>query len=71
MNRNEQEKPDFLNDQTWVLSSLEHDQLAKARKHFIPRRRLKGRELIVLWGLRTYLIFMMAVVIYQVWVASK
>ncbi len=56
-------------DRSWVLSSLEHDQLVKAKKHFIPRRRLKGPELFVLWALRLYLIFMMVVVAYQVWIA--
>jgi hypothetical protein len=58
-------------DQRLVLSSLEHDQLAKAKKHFIPRRHLKGPELVILWGLRIYLLFMMAVVGYQVWVAVR
>jgi hypothetical protein len=58
-------------DQSWVLSSLEHDQLVKAKKHKIPRRRLKGPELLVLWGLRIYLLFMMAVVSYQVWIAAR
>ena len=58
-------------DQTWVLSSLEHDQLVKAKKHPIPRRHLKGRELLVLWTLRLYLIFMTAVVAYQVWLAAR
>ena len=57
-------------EQNLVLSSLEHDQLARAKKHFIPRRHLKGRELVVLWGLRIYLLFMMAVVVYQVWIAA-
>ena len=58
-------------DQTWILSSLEHDQLVKAKKHPIPRRRLKGPELAVLWSLRIYLIFMMTVVAYQVWLAAR
>jgi hypothetical protein len=58
-------------DQDLVLSSLEHDQLARAKKHFIPRRILKGPELVVLWGLRIYLLFMMAVVVYQVWRAAR
>jgi hypothetical protein len=58
-------------DRSWVLSSLEHDQLVRAKKHFIPRRHLKGPELIVLWGLRIYLLFMMAVVGYQVWTAAR
>jgi hypothetical protein len=59
-----------VSDQSWVLSSLEHDQLARAKKHLIPRRHLKGPELIVLWALRIYLLFMMAVVVYQVWTAA-
>ncbi len=58
-------------DQSWVLSSLEHDQLVKAKKHLIPRRHLKGPELLVLWALRLYLLFMMAVVGYQVWIAAR
>ncbi len=57
-------------DQQLALSSLEHDQLVKAKKHFIPRRHLRGPELVVLWGLRIYLLFMMAVVGYQVWIAA-
>jgi hypothetical protein len=57
-------------DQSWILSSLEHDQLVRAKKHHIPRRYLKGPELVVLWGLRVYLLFMMAVVVYQVWTAA-
>ena len=57
-------------DQDLVLSSLEHDQLVGAKKHFIPRRILKGPELVVLWGLRIYLLFMMTVVVYQVWTAA-
>jgi hypothetical protein len=58
-------------DQDLVLSSLEHDLLVGAKKHFIPRRILKGPELVVLWGLRIYLLFMMAVVVYQVWTAAR
>lgn len=57
-------------DQSLVLSSLEHDQLVGAKKHHIPRRHLKGPELLILWTLRLYLLFMMAVVTYQVWTAA-
>jgi hypothetical protein len=57
-------------DQQLALSSLEHDQLVQAKKHFIPRRHLKGPELFVLWALRIYLLFMMAVVVSQVWIAA-
>ena len=60
----------FSLDQSWVLSSLEHDQLVRAKKHHIPRRQLKGAELVVLWALRVYVLFMMAVVVYQVWIAA-
>jgi hypothetical protein len=60
---------DLRSDDSWVLSSLEHDQLVRAKKHLIPRRHLKGGELAVLWGLRIYLLFMIAVVIYQIWTA--
>jgi hypothetical protein len=58
-------------DQTWVLSTLEPDQLVKAKKHPIPRRHLKGPQLVLLWTLRLYLIFMMTVVAYQVWLAAR
>ena len=58
-------------DQSLVLSALEHDQLVGAKKHQIPRRHLKGAELAVLWSLRAYLLFMMAVVGYQVWLAAR
>jgi hypothetical protein len=57
-------------DQTWVLTTLEPDQLVKAKKHPIPRRHLKGPELAILWSLRIYLLFMMTVVAYQVWLAA-
>ncbi|HWW51925.1 MAG TPA: hypothetical protein VN044_09355 [Verrucomicrobiae bacterium] len=53
-----------------VLSSLEQDQLAGLKQH-IPRRQLKGPEVVVLWSLRIYLLFMMAVVIYQVLSTSR
>jgi hypothetical protein len=72
MMRKENSQPlDTNSDQSWVLSSLEPDQLANAKKHPIPRRYLKGPELLVLWALRLYLLFMMAVVGYQVWIAAR
>ena len=58
-------------DRSLVLSSLEHDQLVQAKKHHIPRRHLKGPELLVLWALRGYLLFMMAVVVYQVLIGTR
>jgi hypothetical protein len=58
-------------DQNLVLSSLEPDQLVEAKKHPIPRRHLKAPVLLILWTLRIYLIFMTAVVAYQVWLAAR
>lgn len=54
----------------WVLASLEHSQLVRERNKLIPRRRLRGRELILLWGLRIYVVFMMIVVLWEVWTAA-
>jgi hypothetical protein len=54
-------------DEELVLSSLEPEQLARQKKHLIPRRHLRGLETFVMWSLRIYLLFMMVVVIYQVW----
>ncbi len=58
-------------EQALVLSTLEHDQLVKAKKHFIPRRHLKGPELGILWALRIYVVFMMLVVAYEFWIAAR
>ena len=53
-----------------VLSSLEPSQLAAAKHHF-PRRILKGPETLLVWSLRVYLLFMIAVVIYQIWSGAR
>jgi hypothetical protein len=58
-------------DQQLVLSSLEPEQLARLKKHLIPRRHLKGPEKFVMWSLRIYLLFMMVVVVYQVWISLR
>ena len=55
-----------LSDEELVLAALEPDQLAEAKKQRIPRRRLRRGEAVVLWLLRIYLLFMLAVVVYQV-----
>jgi len=57
-------------DQELVFSSLEPEQLAGLKKHLIPRRHLKGPERFVIWSLRIYLLFMIVVVIYQVWASA-
>lgn len=59
-----------ISDKDLVLSTLEPDQLAEAKKRPIPRRRLRGPELLILWFLRIYLLFMIAVVVYQAWTGT-
>jgi hypothetical protein len=54
-----------VSEQELVLAALEPDQLAEAKKQRVPRRHLRGSELAILWFLRIYLLFMIAVVIYQ------
>jgi len=60
-----------LSEEELVLSTLKPDQLAEAKKQRVPRRRLKGPELLVLWFLRIYLLFMIVVVIYQAWTGTR
>ena len=60
-----------VSEQELVLSTLEPGQLAEAKKVRVPRRHLKGRELMVLWFLRIYLLFMIVVVIYQAWSSAR
>jgi hypothetical protein len=67
----QQDNENIALHQELVLSTLEPEQLVKARKQPIPRRTLKGSELIILWSLRIYLVFMMFVVAYQVWAAAR
>ena len=58
-------------DAGFVLSTLEHDQLVVAKNVSVPRRRLRGGELLILWALRVYVLFMMAVVMWQAWTATR
>ncbi|HTW47642.1 MAG TPA: hypothetical protein VMD92_06830 [Acidobacteriaceae bacterium] len=58
-------------DAGFVLSTLEPDQLAVAKNVSVPRRKLRGPELAILWALRLYLLFMMAVVFWQAWTAAR
>lgn len=48
-----------------VLAYLEADQLAAAKQHRLPRRRLTRAQTFLLVLMRGYLIFMVAVIIYQ------
>lgn len=65
------DEPVDVTERSLVLSSLEHDQLVEAKKKTIPRRHLNSLELTTLWALRIYLLFMVAVVAYQVWTAAR
>ena len=58
-------------DRELVLASLDRDQLTGLKKRIIPRRHLRGAEKFVLWSLRIYLLFMMAVVVWQVWIGAR
>ena len=53
-------------DHDLALAVLEHDQLATAKSKRYPRRSIKGVEALVVWSLRIYVLFMLAVVLYQV-----
>ena len=55
----------------WVLKNLERDQLVQEKSAPVPRRQLRGGELVLVWALRIYLIFMMAVVLWQAWTAVR
>lgn len=58
-------------DAGFVLSMLEPDQLAAAKKVSVPRRPIRGGMLVLLWALRVYLLFMLAVVFWQAWTAAR
>jgi hypothetical protein len=55
-----------------VITALEPDQIisTKERQH-CPRRRLTRTEMVLFWALRIYLVFMVGVVIYQIWTGVR
>ena len=57
--------PDLYAD---VLASLEPDQLVAAKARSFPRRNLAPSEVFLLFSLRIYLLFMIGILIYQIWV---
>ena len=67
----EHHQPVSAADTRLVLAELEPDQLVAEKNAPVPRRRLGPGELFLLWALRIYLLFMMAVVFWQAWLAVR
>lgn len=53
-----------------LMASLEPDQLTQAKRLQVPRRFLQPSQVLLLWSMRLYLLFMLIVVIYQVWAGA-
>ena len=57
---------------TAVMTALEPDQIISTKEHHhCQRRQLTRTEMIVFWGLRIYLVFMVGVVVYQIWTTVR
>jgi hypothetical protein len=57
---------------TTVMTELEPDQLISTKEHHhCPRRRLTRAEMLLFWALRIYLVFMVGVVVYQIWTSVR
>jgi hypothetical protein len=55
-----------------VMTALEPDQIISTKaQHHCPRRRLTRTETILFWALRIYLVFMVGVVVYQIWTGVR
>ncbi|MGO8985692.1 MAG: hypothetical protein ACLPHI_22885 [Terriglobales bacterium] len=55
-----------------VITALEPDQIISTKDHHhCPRRQLTRTEMILFWGLRIYLLFMVGVVVYQIWTGVR
>jgi hypothetical protein len=57
---------------TSVMTALEPDQIISRKEHHhCPRRQLTRTEMILFWALRIYLVFMVGVVVYQIWTGVR
>jgi hypothetical protein len=55
-----------------VITALEPDQIISTKEHHhCPRRQLTRTEMLLFWGLRIYLVFMVGVVAYQIWTGVR
>lgn len=57
---------------TSVITALEPDQIISTKEHHhCPRRQLTRTEMVLFWTLRIYLVFMVGVVVYQIWTGVR
>jgi hypothetical protein len=55
-----------------VITALEPDQIISTKEHHhCPRRQLTRTEMMLFWALRIYLVFMVGVVVYQIWTGVR
>jgi hypothetical protein len=58
--------PGLYPSDSWVHDVLEPDQLVAA-KTSLGRRKLGGKTVLLLWGLRVYVLLMVVLIVLQIW----